>query len=137
MPSTLNGTETLLVRGNQPNGIPSGEQFQTTTADIANLGGGGGGLTSQQIVTSGTTAAQASLNQFVGFKSATTGDKTVPVPTSTGSLGFIVISDLEGTAEMYPITAVPVSGSINGPDQVYTDLGSITLVDTAEGWSSI
>lgn len=136
---TLNGTEIVYVIGVQNHG-PSAEYEQTTTQAIANLGGGGGGgggPTSTLVVNSGTTSAEAMLSQIVIFNSATVGNKTVPIPSSTGSNQFIWIFDFEGNAGTYPITAVPESGSITGVNEVYTNNGSIILLDTSVGWISV
>lgn len=98
---------------------------------------GGGGYLTQQIINSGATATASAVNAFIGFQSAFASTKTVNIPSSSGSLGIITISDLIGTAYDYPITPVPVSGVIINDPQVYTNFGSITLLDTNAGWISI
>lgn len=96
-----------------------------------------GEITIQEFFTTGSTGALVSVGTFVGWASFFAGPKTQPIPASTGKLGVITISDIIGTAELYPITAVPVSGpAIIGVNQVYTEYGSITLRDTAFGWVS-
>lgn len=130
--NNLTGNEVLEVTGSIL-GKPSGETFTTTTQDIANLAGGtGGGLIHQQFVSSGTTDTVVAVGTFVGWQSADAAPKTQIVPDSTGSLGVIVIADLQGTADLYPITVdKPV---INGQNQVYTNGGVLTLLDTAAGY---
>jgi len=133
----LNGTEIVVFAEN----VGNAELFQaagvpvTTTQDIANLANGA--LSVQVIVQSGTSYTTGTSGIFVGWNSATSGNKTTAIPESVGNLRTIIISDLAGTAYAHPITAVPVSGSIVGPASVYTDYGSITLLDTAAGWVSI
>lgn len=102
-------------------------------------GGGGGGVTTQTFVTTGTSGT-CPLNGFLGFKSATTGAKTAHIPASAGTLNLVIIADLQGTADSitgYPITIVPTTGSIvGGQNQIYTNYGSVTLLDTSQGWVS-
>lgn len=89
----------------------------------------------ERFVSSGTTDTAPNVNTFIGWQSATTGAKTQTIPASTGSKGIIIVNDMQGTAYNYPITIVPVSGSINGgQNQVYTNYGSLTLLDTSQGW---
>ena len=97
----------------------------------------------QQIITSGSSFTLSTTNAFVGWNSATTLAKTTNIPAATGSLTTVVISDIIGSADSahgaynYPITAIPASGSIVGVNAVYTNGGSITLLDTSVGWCSI
>ena len=131
----LTGNELLYVLGSLSNGAPSGELELVSTQAIANLAGGA--ITLQTIYTTGSTGATAALDSFIGWNSPTTANKTQPIPTSTGSLAQIVISDIYGSAGTYPITATPISGVVVGVNQVYTAYGSITLLDTNAGWVSI
>lgn len=135
----LNGSETLEVRGVGANGQPSGETFQTTTQEIADLGnaGGGGSPTSRQVISSGATGSEALLGSINIFNSSDAANKFLPIPASTGSGKSIWIFDFAGTAYEYPITPQPVSGSITGTNQVYTNNGSIQLYDDPLGWLSI
>jgi hypothetical protein len=132
----LDGNEIVLVQGIAENGRPSGQLEATTTQDIADLGGGGGGGVAHEVnVSSGTMGTATQINTFIGFNSATAADKVADIPASTGSLGIIIISDIIGTAGTYPIT---VNQAIVGVNSVYTDNGSLYLLDTAVfGWVSI
>lgn len=134
--TSLTGSETLEVRGNYTSGKPSGVTETVTTQQIANLGGGGSGITHERDITSGTADTAPLVNTICLWDSATTGNKTQTIPTSSGSLGIIIIMDVEGNASTYPITAVPSSGSIIGPNSVYINNASITLIDTSLGWMS-
>lgn len=132
----LNGQEVLQVYGSS--------ELMTVNDILAYVeenggggGGGGGGYSTQAFVTTGTTGNLASLSQFVGWQSMASGAKTQPIPTSTGSLALITVMDLVGTAYADPITVVPQSGNIVGVNQVYTNYGSLTLLDTAAGWCSV
>lgn len=134
---TLSGNEIVLVQGVSGNGLLSGEYEVVTTQEIADLGGGGGGggLVHEVDVSSGSTGAATQVNTFIGFNSSTAADKTALIPASTGSLGQIVISDIIGTAGTYPIS---VNQAVVGVSSVYTNGGSITLLDTNSfGWVSI
>lgn len=127
----LNGREVLQVYG-------SSELL--TVDDIAayvDMTGGGGGYSTGMFVQSGTTGPTASLSQFIGWQSSTAAPKTQPIPTSIGSLRQITVSDLQGTAEQYPITLVPATGSIIGPNEVAGNYNSLTVLDTTQGWVSI
>ncbi len=68
----LTGTETLLVLGQYSPNKPSGEQFQCTTRDIANLGGGGG---PGRDVNSGTLDIATVNDTYIGWNSAASGAK--------------------------------------------------------------
>lgn len=134
----LDGSEILYVLGRLPNGQPSGETEATTTQAIANLSGGGGsGVTHERDIVSGTTDSAPLVNTICLWNSATTGNKTQTIPASTGSLGLIIIMDVRGTASTYPITATPALGSILGPNSVYINNASISLIDTSLGWMSV
>lgn len=100
--------------------------------------GSGSGITSQLIIASGSSGI-ATYNQFVGFKSASGAPKTLAIPPPGGTLAMIIIADLEGDADPNAITPVPTSGIIIGTPtpSVYTNYGSITLLDTNAGWVSI
>lgn len=131
------GNELVAVIGVQ-SGLQAATTEYFTTQDIANLGGGGGGgggYTAEQVISSGTTATTVAAATNVLWNSATTGAKTNTIPTATGSKKIITITDVRGTAGLYPITAAPVSGSVtNGQNQVYTNGGSLTLYDSSIGW---
>lgn len=128
---TLNGTEVLQIYGSSK---------LITTAQIAALvsvGGNSGGYSSQSFVTTGTTGVMAILGEYIGWSSGTTGNKTQPIPTSTGSLQQICIQDLGGNATTgNEITAVPATGTIIGNTSVATPYGRIILLDTTVGWVS-
>lgn len=137
MNSTLTGNEVLLVEGVTPTGRPSGEQFQTTTQDIADLGsGGGGGFISTEVdITSGTVGTATKVGTLLAFNSGSFNSKVANIPASTGSLGMIIISDVIGTAGTYNIT---VNQSVVGVNVVYSDNGSLRLLDTKTyGWISV
>lgn len=107
---------------------------------IVSVGGSGGGgdVTTQVAITTGTTGPLAALNSIMKWESPDVGAKTQPIPAPTGSLAVIEIADYQGTAELYPITAVPASGSIIGGQGVIgTNFGSIRLRDTTEGWVNV
>lgn len=122
-----------LVRGFgvTPNGQPSGQDFYTPA------GSGGGGVTNQEFVLAGTNHTTTSINTFVGWQSAAASAKTEFIPTSTGSLGIIVVSDLEGNSGTYALTVAPLSGSISGPNVINANNGSLTFLDTSAGWVTI
>lgn len=96
-----------------------------------------GAISSQHIVASGASYVSAISSVFIGWQSATTSNKSLTIPQSTGNLSQIVISDLQGTAYTYPITVTPSTGSIIGVNEIYTNYGSLTLFDTTAGWVSI
>ena len=131
------GTELVQVVGVTPTGGLSGVSEYFTIAQIAaGGGGGGGGISTQAFLSSGTTGT-AALSQFYGVQSPTTGAKTITIPTSTGSLKQIIVSDLQGTANTYNITVTPASGSIIGPSVCSGAFQSLTFLDTTSGWASI
>lgn len=71
---------------------------------------------------------------FIGWLSSDVGPKTQIIPDHSGSMNYLTINDLEGTAsEANPITALG-DGIIGNNDQVYTQYGSLTLLDTSFGW---
>lgn len=107
---------------------PSGSEVLFTP------GGGGSGVTSDVIVITGTTGTASIVNTFIGFNSASVGNKIADIPASSGSLGTIIISDLFGNAYNNPIS---VNQAIIGVDTIYTDFGSLTLLDTSAGWVSL
>lgn len=113
---------------------------QNFTAPLSALGAfiGGGGYIFEEDVNSGTTNMTTQGSTIVLWNSASTAVKTNYIPVSSGSMQLITICDIAGTAYAYPITAVPLTGSIiNGQNQVYTNLGSITLLDSSQGWVGI
>lgn len=127
--------QNALVRGfgKTPNGTPSGQDFY-----IEGGSGGGGGVTAQEYVVSGNTHTTPAVGTLVGWNSPAASPKTENIPTSTGSLGIIIITDYYGNAAQYPISVVPASGSIvQGPTSLAVDFGSMTLLDTDMGWSVI
>lgn len=124
----LNGTEIVQIYGSSQ---------LTTVQTIANLGKNyGSGLEFQRIILAGSSDTAPMINTYVGWNSATASNKTSIIPQSTGSLGIIIISDLYGNAGQYGITAVPIVGDIIGLNEVYSDFGSINLLDTTAGWVS-
>ena len=124
----LNGTEIVQIYGSSQ---------LTTVQTIANLGKNyGSGLEFQRIILSGSSDTAPDTNTYVGWNSGTAANKTSVIPESTGSLNIMIISDLYGNAGTYTITAVPIIGSIIGLNEVYTDYGSINLLDTTAGWVS-
>ena len=136
---TLNGQEQLLVVPVAPDGQLSPFTEITTTAQIAALGGssGGGNITQQQIVSSGSSYTTVLTGIFIGWNSNSGASKTTTIPTSTGSLKYIVVSDLYGDAGSNHVTITPVSGSILGPSVLNVNYASITLIDTNSGWCSV
>lgn len=100
----------------------------------------GSGITSQQIVSSGSTAT-AILGQAVLMNSASGLAKTVTAPTATGSLQIISIIDVRGDAGTSNITFTPLTGSVVGnsvgQNQVYTNYGTGTWLDTSQGWARV
>ena len=134
---SLTGTEILYVLGALSNGAPSGETEPVTTQQIANLSSGGGAVLTQKTISSGSTDTETSGNMLILWNSATASNKTQTIPTSSGSMKTFIISDIYGTAGQYPITTSPVSGSIIGVNEVYTPCGSITLIDSTNGWVSV
>lgn len=130
----LNGEEVIQVYG-------SSELFTVNSIlqyVEENIGPAGGGYSSQSFVLSGAAGPSASLGEFIGWLSASSGNKTQPIPASTGSLQLICIMDLAGTAtNLAQITAVPLTGVVTGNASVYTAFGRIILLDTSMGWVSI
>ena len=112
----------------------AGCDYRVTLGSIAGLNGGG--YANEQIVASGTTATVAQVGTFVIVNSPAPGAKTITIPAPPGSKKVITIQDYAGTAYGNSITAVPVSGGINGLNQVYTNFGSISLYDSSVGWIS-
>ena len=134
--AVLEGNELVLVQGVTDTGTPSGEQFQTTTQAIANLGGGSGGsgITNEVDVTTGTTGTATEVGTLLLFNSASFNSKIADIPASTGSLGIIIIIDVAGTAGTYPIT---INQAVSGLNTVYSNNGSLRLIDTKTyGWVS-
>ena len=99
---------------------------------------GGGGYIFEEDVSSGTVNMTATGATMVVWLSSDNAPKTNYIPTSTGSKQIITIVDGYGNAYTYPITAIPLTGSIvNVPNVVYTNGGSLTLYDSEVGWLSI
>ena len=94
-------------------------------------------ITAQEFFTSGTSGQVYQTGIFVGWASSVASTKNLTIPASTGSLGRIIVSDMNGSASAYPIFVTPVTGAIIGVNGVYSSYGSITLMDTAMGWASI
>lgn len=135
---SLTGSEILFVTGIRNFGEPSGETFQTTTAEIGNLGGGGG-VGNEVVVSSGTTDTiiTGDGNSIVLWNSSTTGIKNQTIPTSVGSGQQIIVKDVYGDSESYPIVITPVSGKIDGDldyVEISTAKGWVSLKDTTVGW---
>lgn len=127
----LDGQEVLLVVGRY-NGTYAAVAEQVTTQQIADLGGAGGYLF-EAVLTSGTTGTIAHVGTNFLCNSATIGAKTIAIPAPAGTKQIITITDTALTADLYPITPVPVSGTIiNAANAVvYTKGGSLTLYDSA------
>lgn len=106
--------------------------------DAINSGSGGsGGYAVQISVDSGLIGPVPEPNAMLLWNSGDSGNKTQPLPPSTGSLAQYTIVDVVGTAtDINAIIPQPVSGPpIIGPNPgVYTPYGSITLVDTVLGY---
>jgi hypothetical protein len=121
----------------------SGNSALAGTTTVNNLSitgtctGCGGSITSQTVVSTGSSHTTSACNTLIGWNSASGFPKTENIPTSTGSLCEITITDLFGDAGTNAITPVPATGSILGSPTVYTSHGSITLVDTSAGWAGI
>lgn len=133
MAVNLIGNEIVLVQGIAEDGWPSGQQEQTTTLAIANLGGGGG-LSGASIIVSGSTV-NAVLANFYAFNSASGAPKSIFAPPATGSRAIIGAVDMFGDAYQNPITFIPDGGDvvIGNQNQIYTDFGSATWLDLAPG----
>lgn len=142
MAATLTGNELLVLYllppdGNYettPDGYPVLTPFITTVLELSAILNGGSGINSEVDVNSGTIATVLQKNVLVNWNSSTPGNKTLIIPQSTGTLGQIVIADIAGTAGTYPITPVPVVGSVLGNPQVYTNGSTMTLLDSSLGW---
>jgi hypothetical protein len=116
-------------------GTDGAHALGTTTTGIACnaiSGGSGGGYAFEQVVTSGLSATTTFPSTNVLFNDTTTGVKTDTIPAPAGTKQIITITDVLGNAGegVNYIQAVPVSGSIIGINQVYSDGGSITLYDS-------
>lgn len=99
--------------------------------------GGGGGYVQQIVINSGLTGPVPIANSIMLWNSGDSGDKTQPLPPSTGSLAQYTIVDVLGTAvDGNAIIPSPVSGPviIGNNYGVYTPFSSITLVDTILGY---
>ena len=134
--NTIDGQSTLVLNANYAFAELTFNGFEWSLTGSNLSGGGGGGVTFQEFVATGASHTTTRVNTFVGWNSSTASGKTQTIPTSAGSLGIIIISDLAGTAGQYPITVAPQTGSITGVNEVYTNYGSITLLDTTDGWVS-
>jgi hypothetical protein len=89
------------------------------------------------LISTGSSNTTTLYSALIAWNSATTSAKSQTIPTSIGSMQVIVVSDVIGTAYAYPITVAPVTGVIHGVNSVYTNYGSITLLDSPNGWVSI
>lgn len=100
---------------------------------------GGGGITSEQLISSGSTAT-AILGQVILMNSASGLAKAIVAPTATGSKEIISVIDMRGDAGngTATITFAPLTGSVIGnsvgQNQVYTNYGTGTWLDTSQGW---
>lgn len=136
----LTGNEIVFVIGLDPLGRPSGGSEQTTTGEIANLAGGG--VSTEISVLSGTSSnvLLSNGNCIVLWDSASLADKSQTIPTSTGSGQTIIVKDVYGNSETYPIIIAAVSGLIDraySSVQISTANGWVTLKDTSLGWMII
>jgi hypothetical protein len=82
----LTGTETLLVLGQNPTGVPAASEFQTTTQEIANLAGVTG---VPQVVLDGATSGSTTL-----LPQAVAGSTTLSLPAVTGTVASTTGSNL-------------------------------------------
>lgn len=91
----------------------------------------------QIFIRSGNSYTALDTNLYIGWNSPDASVKTVTIPISIGSLTTIVVQDVFGNAATYQITIVPVSGYIIGSNLIQSNNGSITLLDTTQGWSVV
>ncbi len=118
-------------------------QLQNVTANfqapLSALGAfiGGGGFIYEEDVNSGIINMTANVGTIALWNSPDAGSKTNYIPAATGSLQLITLVDVFGNAYTYNITPVPLAGSIVGNPAVYTNGGSITLLDTNSGWVEV
>lgn len=116
--------------------------FQATANDINyifSLIGNGGGFTSENKILSGLTAPTALFQSVNLWNSATSGAKTQPIPTATGSLTMLMVGDVYGNCGTsgQEVTIVPLTGSIIGNNQLYTNNMIAWYLDTTLGWLSV
>lgn len=130
---SLHGNEAIWVVGVSGNGQLAATLEQTTTAEIAALGGGGG-ISNIVQVTSGTTVS-GQLQTYYVWNSATAAPKNIDAPIATGSGHVIAAIDQFGSAFTYPINFVPNGGDmvIGSQTQVYTNNGSAVWRDLLPG----
>jgi len=137
---TLTGTEVLKVRGVLSTGVPSGEEFQCTTQNIADLGGGGGSSTttpvSTLIASGASNTVSVTTNVLIGWNSATTSAKAQTIPAPTTKDQIIVIKDIIGTAATYNITITPVSGTIDTTASLIMSSNKSSITLQADGISN-
>ena len=88
--SGLTGNEFFLVVGRDGRGRPSGEAFQTTTANVAALAGGAGSGPVTTIA-SGVSYVTSIADTFVSWNTVTTGNKITHVTTLGMNDGQVLV----------------------------------------------
>jgi hypothetical protein len=120
----LNGTE--LVRLYTTNRV-----FMTPTSTLP----GQGGYIYQEDINSGTVNITANTGTAVLWNAPDLAPKINYIPTSIGSKNIITFFDVAGTAYLYPVTIVPLTGNIiNFQNQLYTNFMSLSVYDSDLGW---
>ena len=81
----------------------------------------------------------SSGNANVACQSSYAGAQTVNIPSASGSLNIITLSDTGGTAGTHAVTITPATGSISGMSILNVNGMSLTLLDIggSVGWQSI
>lgn len=97
------------------------------TASVGSSEDGGGSI-APRLITSGASATFAPGDVFIGFKSATTSAKTLTLGAAI-DVQTLVVKDVQGTAETYPITINGSGCTIDGGASYIIDNnnGSISM----------